>query len=142
VVKTLLQIAKLLNLQYILQGSLQHIDDDIKINVRLIEGITGLNKWSKQYAGALDSVFTLQQSVANDVCNEINIMFNIVLVTPKIHQMTTSQEAYDYCMQGRDLTRRIIGEGVLFTAISLFEKALAIDKQFAKCWSALAKAKA
>jgi hypothetical protein len=56
--------------------------------------------------------------------------------------MTTSQEAYDYCMQGRDLTRRIIGEGVLFTAISLFEKALAIDKQFAKCWSALAKAKA
>jgi TolB-like protein len=140
--KTLPQIAKLLNVQYVIQGSLQRIDDNIKINVRLVEGNTGLNKWSKQYIGKLDSLFTLQQIVANDVCNEISIMFNIALVTPKINQMTTSQEAYDYYMQGRDLTRRIIGEGVLFTAISLFEKALAIDSQFAKCWSALAEANA
>lgn len=140
--KTLPQIAQLLSVDYVVEGLIQRINDDIKINVRLVEGNTGLKKWSKQYKGDLASAFSLQQMIASDVSNEISVMFNIALVTPKIHQMTTSQEAYDYYMQGRDLTRRIVGEDVLFTAVNLFEKALAIDSQFAKCWSALAEANA
>jgi hypothetical protein len=68
-------------------------------------------------------------------------------VPTALHKRTLSRgpplcEANASDMRGRDLTRRIVGEGVLFTAVSLFEKALAIDSQFAKCWSALAEANA
>lgn len=41
-------------------------------------------------------------------------------------------------MQGRALTKRIVGECVLETAIVLLEQAIKPDPQFAQCWTVLA----
>lgn len=54
--------------------------------------------------------------------------------------MTASREAYSLYLQGRALTYRAIGDGVLDKAIELLEEALAIDPDFAECWTALAEA--
>lgn len=48
--------------------------------------------------------------------------------------------AYELYLQGRSLTFRAIGDGVLAKAIELLEEALAIDPDFAACWTALAEA--
>jgi len=54
--------------------------------------------------------------------------------------MTDNKEAYGLYLQGRSLTRRAIGDGVLETAITLLEQALALEPEFAECWTALAEA--
>jgi Tfp pilus assembly protein PilF len=54
--------------------------------------------------------------------------------------MTANRDAYALYLQGRALTMRTIGDGVLANAIERLEQALAIDPDFAECWTALAEA--
>ena len=53
--------------------------------------------------------------------------------------LTDSREAYGLFLQGRALTLRAVGEGVLETAKDLLTQALEIDPNFAECWAALAE---
>ncbi len=61
---------------------------------------------------------------------------------PGQRRTPASKSAFDLYLQGRALTMRAIGDGVLARAVELLEAALAIDPEFADGWTALAEARA
>ena len=134
------EIAKALGVAHLVEGSIQLQGSDIRINVRLIEGRSGLKVWSQRYEGCADGVFALQDTVANDVTQELGRVLKRTLNIPGGIISTPHKEAYDLYLQGRALTNRAIGDGLLETAISLLEKALLIDPDFTEGWTALAEA--
>jgi hypothetical protein len=110
--------------------------------VRLLDGKTEFEIWGNRYKGTIDDVFALQERVAGAVVQGLSDILDLTLAAPKINEITVNRQAYDLYLLGRALARRIVGEGVLETAIELLEQALRIDPQFALCWTALAEANA
>ena len=140
--KSVQEIAATLKVKYLIDGTVRIDANAIKVDVQLLDGKTGFQKWSGQYQGDTQKLFTLQENVAVNLTNELEHMLGLKLVLPKVNQMTVSHKAYDLYLQGRALTKRIFGEGVLESAINLFEQALELDDNFAECWAALAEANA
>lgn len=130
------EIARALRVSHLVEGSVQRQGDVVRINVRLIDGTTGFETWAQRYSGTIQDIFALQENVARAVTRELGAVFAL----PRLRGMTKSKAAYDLYLQGRALTFRAIGDGVLAKAIEWLEEALAIDPGFAACWTALAEA--
>jgi TolB-like protein len=129
-------IARALRVSHLVEGSVQRQGDVVRINVRLIDGATGFENWAQGYSGTIQDIFALQENVARAVTRELGAVFDL----PSLRGMTKSKAAYELYLQGRALTFRAIGDGVLAKAIEWLEEALAIDPGFAACWTALAEA--
>lgn len=138
--QTLPEIADQLRVTYLIEGSMQRLDADVSINVRLIDGQTGFESWSYSYEGTEDELFSSRKHVARTITKQLGRALDLDIAEPQIRPMTTNKEAYGLYLQGRALTRRGIGEGLLDTAIRLLEQALALEPDFAECWTALAEA--
>jgi len=139
--KTIEEIAKELNVIYLVEGSGQKIGDDLLLNVQLIDANTDNQVWSRQYQRSTSDIFALQNEIAKDITNEIK-----VIVTPeeqaRIEKIPTeSLEAYDLFLRGIDLlSRQEESKENLKQSISLLRKALDLDPEFARANAALAMA--
>lgn len=138
--RTLPEIADLLRVSHLVEGSVQRQHEDTRINVRLIEGQTGFESWSYNFSGTVDDILAAREGIAKTVTRELAGALKLEIAEPVVRRMTSNKEAFGLYLQGRALTRRAIGDGVLATAIDLLEQALAIDPDFAECWTALAEA--
>jgi adenylate cyclase len=61
------QIARELGVQYVLEGSLQTEDEQVRITAQLIDATTGNHVWSERYDRPLDDVFTIQDDVTHTI---------------------------------------------------------------------------
>lgn len=138
--KSPLEIAKALNVSHLLEGSVERQGEQVHVNAGLVEAETGFEIWSYSYEGSLDDMFAARAEVARAVTDGVGDALKLQEHKPEIRKLTSNREAYGLYLQGRALTIRAIGEGVLPTAIELLEKALQIDPEFAECWTALAEA--
>jgi TolB-like protein/Tfp pilus assembly protein PilF len=134
------QIAQALHVSYLLEGSIQRQQDELRIHVGLVDGASGFEHWSHSYRGASDDLFALQAEIAGEVTRELGEVLGRKMQAPGRRRATTSRTAYELYLQGRALTARAIGDGVLAKAVELLERSLQIDPQFAACWTALAEA--
>ncbi len=134
------QIAQALHVSYVLEGSIQRQQDELRIHVGLVDGASGFEHWSQRYCSASDDIFALQAEIAGELTRELGEALGRKLQAPGPRRTTTSWAAYELYLQGRALTARAIGDGVLAKAVDLLERALQIDPQFAACWTALAEA--
>ena len=134
------QIAAELGVSYLVEGSVQRNGDQVRIHAHLVAGGTGFELWAERFDGTLDDVFAFQERVAQAITAAIGRALNIEMQAPQVRGMTRSKEAYELYLQGQALCARRFGEGVLDTAVTLFEQALALDEDFAECWVALAEA--
>lgn len=140
--KTLDEIARTLQVDYVIDGRVRADGESLKVDCQLVNTNNGFEQWSKQYHGNIKSIFTFQERVALTLANDIEDALGVKLAIPKINQLTSNPKAYEYYVQGQALTKRIFGEGVLETAVNLFEQALELDQDFAECWAALAETNA
>lgn len=134
------RIAAELGVSYLIEGSVQRQGEAVRIHAHLVFGATGFEVWGDRFDGTLDTIFALQETVAQAVTRALASALHIPLPPPVLTEPTHSKEAYDLYLQGRALCLRVLGEGVLDTGIGLLEQALALDPDFAQCWVMLAEA--
>ena len=133
-------IAKALRVSHLVEGSVQRQGERLRVHIHLIDGATGFESWAQRYDGSLDGIFALQATVAQAVTNAVGNVLGIAMAPPPARGMTGSKKAYDLFLQGRSLSARVFGDGLLETAVDLLEQAVALDPQFAEAWVALAEA--
>ncbi|MGY6629368.1 MAG: tetratricopeptide repeat protein [Wenzhouxiangella sp.] len=137
---SLIELAEALRVAYLVQGSVQHHGEEVRVHVSLVDGRTGFETWSNSYGGANGSVFALQDDIARAVSRALGRALGLDIDVPGQRRTTSNKAAYELYLQGRALTARAIGDGVLDKAVELLEASLAIDPEFAACWTALAEA--
>ena len=137
--KPLAEIARELNVDAIVEGSVQRFGERVQVNVQLIHATSDLHLWSETYNRDLRDVLTLQNEVARAVTQAIQIK-----PTPQ-EQMRLTQArpinpaAYDYFLRGRFyLNRQTKADNE--TAIEMFDRAIATDPTFAAAHAELAQA--
>ncbi len=137
--RTIPEIAKELNVNYLIEGSGQKIDDQILLSVQLIEAPGDKHLWSSQYDREAKDIFNLQNEVAKSIAAEIK-----AIITPeeaeRIDKVPTEDlVAYDYFLKGLDLLNKRTHEN-LKDAIPNFLRAIEHDNDFARAYAAIAMA--
>ncbi len=135
--KLIPEIAKELNVSYILEGSGQKVDDQILLNIQLIEAKDDNHLWAQQYRRKSKDIFDLQMEIAKSIADEIQ-----VIITPeeeeRINKVPTHNlVAYDYFLKGLDLLYKGNHED-LEQSIIFFKKAIEHDKEFARAYADVA----
>jgi TolB-like protein/Tfp pilus assembly protein PilF len=128
--KPIREIAKRLNVNYILEGSGQKYGNDIRLTVQLIDAVNDKHIWSSPYEGVAVNIFKLQSQISEAIASELK-----AIITPQEKQLiqktpTGSLEAYDAYLQGISYWRKFTqhDSGV---ALQYFEQAIEKDPKFA-----------
>ncbi len=130
-------IGAILNVHYILEGSVRRSDDRIKIAAQLIDSGTGYHVWSKVYDRTAADVFTIQGEIAERVIKSLQHTTPIGLSLGDYTQATSSIEAYDYYLQARSILRGPSSEIARQNAQRFFERALEFDPEFGEAYAGL-----
>lgn len=135
--KVLPEIARELNVHYLVEGSGQKLEDQILLNIQLIDGTTDQHLWSEQYDRATADIFQLQKEVAQKIAAEIE-----AVITPeeaeRLEEIPTENlEAYEYFLKGREHFYAGTAED-LKQALSYYERAIELDPEFARAYAGMA----
>jgi len=128
-------IARRLNVAHVLSGSVRRSGDAVRITAQLVDGRSDTQLWSKTYDRPIGEVFAIQDEIAVDVAENMQLALTGSL--PAIGRSDT--RAYDHYLRGRHIWHRR-GNVDLQAAIDNFSEAVRIDPSFAKGWAALASA--
>lgn len=126
-------IAKEINANYIIESSGIAYDSIIRINIKLINALSGNQIWYKPYDVDIQDIIKLPLEISQNIAAEIQ-----AFVTPfekeKINKSpTNSYTAYNYYTRGIEIKAKNPKE-----AISLFKMALAYDNEFALAYAEIA----
>jgi TolB-like protein/AraC-like DNA-binding protein/Tfp pilus assembly protein PilF len=131
------EIAKDLNVSYFIEGSGQKIGDEILLNIQLIEAASDKRLWAQQYKRDARDIFALQQEVAKNIADRIEVTLSPEEIA-RIEKIPTNDlTAYDFFLRGRNLLFDGNRES-LMESIPYFKKAIEHDDEFALAYADLA----
>ncbi len=124
------KVGEELNVNYILEGSVQRTINILRVSVKLIDVTTGYQVWAERYDKEMKDVFVVQDDISRNILAALNITLKPDQSTITKLPPTNNIQAYDTFLLGSFYQRQ---PGRLNTekAIGLFEKAVALDPQFA-----------
>jgi TolB-like protein/DNA-binding winged helix-turn-helix (wHTH) protein/tetratricopeptide (TPR) repeat protein len=137
--KHLPEIARELNVDAILEGSVIRENDNVRVTVQLLEGPADRHIWSEAYERPLHGVLNLERDVAQAVAHEIRVKLTPAEQTrlKTVHDL--NPQAYDNYVRGRFLlSTQFTMKAPLLQAKSHFENAIQEDQKFAEAYSGLA----
>jgi adenylate cyclase len=123
------QIAEELGVRYILEGSIQRSNDNLRITVQLIDAITGHHIWAENYDRKLTDIFALQDEIAMKIMAELQVKLTAAMLG-RLHAIkTTSIKAYEKYLKGVEyLWRRT--EADVLEARKLAQEAISLDPEY------------
>ena len=131
------EIAKELNVNYLVEGSGQRVGNEVLLNIKLIDAKTDTPVWSEQYQEEISDLFALQRDVAQKIARAIEVVISPASLEQLDRIPTSNMEAYDLYLQAMEFQNTRSTEGYS-KAVPLFEKALLLDDEFALAYANLA----
>lgn len=136
-------IAEILGVRHVLEGSIRTAGGNIRITAQLIDSASDTHLWSETYDRALtaENVFAIQDEIANAITAQLTQRLGISVV-PEVGTVaggTSELSAYEAYLEGRTLfiNRNYTNLGLSITAL---EQAVTADPDFARAWGVLAMA--
>lgn len=133
-----IEVAKLLNVQYVLEGSVRRHAGTLRVSAALVDGTTGANLWVELYEGTEDDIFTFQEKLLTDLLRSLSVRLSENERTRLGIYGTQSVDAHDAYLRGISLEHRFTSETNLTAELALKE-AIRIDPDFAAAQAHLAQ---
>jgi TolB-like protein/lipoprotein NlpI len=127
------EIAKRLNVAYVLEGSVRKAGNRVRITAQLIQGADGFHVSSVTYDRTLDDIFAIQDEIAADIVKQLQI--TLLGTTPRTRK--TDPEAYALYLQSIQLGRQNTKQA-FEKSDALLRRVLDIDSAYAPAWAGLA----
>jgi TolB-like protein/cytochrome c-type biogenesis protein CcmH/NrfG len=134
--KTIAEIADILGVQAVLEGSVRRSGDRVRISAQLVDASNGYRLWSGSYERQLTDIFKLQDELAKSVVQALSIELGVDISRTLVAEQTLSLEAYSWFIRGRALFDWA-NPKVLYQTESNFEKAVEADPDYALAWGYL-----
>jgi len=126
-----------LGVQHILEGTLRRVGDRMRLSVQLVDVDTGFSSWDETYDTRVEDVLAVQNRISLIVASELRVVLTRDVREMLAENATDNPEAFDLYLQARNYLDRPHTVPNLVTAASLFERALAIDPEFALAYAGL-----
>jgi TolB-like protein/tetratricopeptide (TPR) repeat protein len=131
------EVAKQLDVTNILEGSVQKVNDQVRVNVQLINALTNAHLWAEIYDRKLTDIFAVESDIAKTIADTLQAKLTgseKVAITTK---PTENPEAHQFYLKGRYFWNRRTEEN-LNKAIGCFQQAIEKDPSYALAYAGLA----
>jgi serine/threonine-protein kinase len=126
--------ARQLGVQAVLEGTIQTAGDRIRVSARLVCGDAGKQLWAGQFDEKFDDIFAVQDLISERVAAALHIRLTGENKTRSMENV----EAYQFYVKGRVHTEMLLLPE-LRKAIGYFERAIALDANYALAYVGLAE---
>jgi TolB-like protein/DNA-binding winged helix-turn-helix (wHTH) protein/Flp pilus assembly protein TadD len=135
--KPLPEIARELNVQAVVEGSVLRSGERVRITAELIEVPADRYMWAQSYEGDFRDTLALQSKVARDIAEQVRATLDRREQAALRKSKTVNPEAYEAYLKGRYFWNKRTGDG-LKKAIEYFSRAIETDPTYAQAYSGLA----
>ncbi|MBK9166664.1 MAG: winged helix-turn-helix domain-containing protein [Bryobacterales bacterium] len=132
------RIARELNVDALIEGTVLQADGRVRVTANLLHGPTDRHLWAETYERPLDDVLSLQREIARAVARQVRAnlspeeqarLARSRPVHPEAHEMYLKGQYHYYRWKKQEFAK----------AITYFERAIALDPDFAAAYVGLAK---
>ena len=137
------QVARLLDVRYVLRGSIRHAGNRVRISIQLLDPGAGVQVWADRYDGLIEDLLDLQAEIAARVAASITSEIEWSEVRSAHRHDATNATAYDLGLRaGAKLLAGVAANdaGLLSEAVALAAQAAAVDPRCRRALSVLAMA--
>jgi serine/threonine protein kinase/tetratricopeptide (TPR) repeat protein len=131
------EIGERLNVNTVLEGTVQKAYDKLRITVKLIDVSDESLLWSEQYSRELDDIFIIQDDITSAIVKELKISLIGEERKNLAKRYTDNQEAYNQYLRGIYFLNDRTEEGMV-KSIDYFNKAIELDPAYALAYVGLA----
>ncbi|HKS31864.1 MAG TPA: tetratricopeptide repeat protein [Chthoniobacterales bacterium] len=134
------EIAKQLGVAHLLEGSVQKVGEQVRVNVQLINAQNDAHVWANTYDRKLIDVFAVETEIAESIAKELQAKLSghdreVLALKP-----TNNPEAYDAYLRGLAAeSESLVTVYPLQKAISFYKRAVHLDPSFAIAWARLSQ---
>jgi adenylate cyclase len=89
------EIARELGVSALLEGSIQRRDNNVRLDVRLVDGRSETLVWAKTFDRELEDVFAIQREIARQVAEQLHARLSVAEQSRLSQTDTENAEAYD-----------------------------------------------
>jgi serine/threonine protein kinase/tetratricopeptide (TPR) repeat protein len=137
--KSIQEMAKELNVEAIVEGSVQKAGSNLLITVQLIEAGTDRHVWATNYQRDLSDFFKVQNEVAQAIAGEVRVRLSPQEEARLAAAPSVNPAAVEAYLRGRFQMASSTKEG-FEQSLASFHEALQIDPKFAKAYAGVADA--
>jgi len=130
------QVARELDVRFIVEGSVRRLGERIRITAQLIDTETGSHIWGEKFDRELAGIFAVQDQVVQTIVSTLVGRVQVSDVARARRKPPASLEAYEYVLQGNALPWDDPNGAA--EATRLFEKAIEIDPGYGLAHALLA----
>jgi TolB-like protein/DNA-binding winged helix-turn-helix (wHTH) protein len=124
-------IARQLDVDAIVEGSIVHSGDRIRITAQLIDARTDRHLWAQSFEGSASDVLSLQDSVAQQIAAQAS-----VVLSPPSPRPPVNPAAHDAFLRGRYFFHK----QDFSHSLESFQQAIALDPSYASAYAGYASA--
>src|SRR5437660_1721465 len=132
-------IAKQLGALNVLEGSVQKVNDQVRVNVQLINALTNAHLWAEIYDRKLTDIFAVESDIAKTIADTLQVKLTGSEKTAISKEPTANTEAYELYHKGRSLWGKRTGDNIP-KAIGFYEQAITRDPNYALAYAGLSAA--
>ena len=132
------QIGKELGVDYILEGTVRHSGDRVRISAQLIQVKDQTHLWAKNYERDLGDILALQQAVAVAIADEVEIKLTPEQKAHPSDARPVNARAHEAYLEGRYYLARARGSE-FEKALNYFQQAIQLDSSYALAYAGLAE---
>jgi TolB-like protein/Tfp pilus assembly protein PilF len=133
------QIAQQLGVAHLLEGSVQKVNDQVRINVQLIKAANEAHLWAEVYDRKLTDIFAVESEIAKTIADALQAKLtgseqHVIAARP-----TENTEAHQLYLKGRFFWNKRTGND-LKKSLDYFQQAIAADPNYALAYAGVADA--
>jgi TolB-like protein/Tfp pilus assembly protein PilF len=129
--KTSPVIGQELNVNYLIGGSAQRFEDQVKIRVQLINAVTDIPLWGDTFEGNWKDILYIQSEIAKQIADKLKTVLSPEEIIRIDKKPTENPEAYNYYLRGNDYYLRSFDKQNFEIAAKMFGAAIDLDPNFA-----------
>jgi serine/threonine protein kinase/Tfp pilus assembly protein PilF len=126
-----------LNVRTVLTGRVVQRGDSLTIGTELVDVANGWRLWGEQYNRKLVDIFTVQEEIANEICERLRLSLTGDEKKRLSKRPTQNTEAYQDYLRGRYYWNKRTADGVT-KGIEYFERAIEKDSSYPLAYAGLA----
>jgi TolB-like protein/Tfp pilus assembly protein PilF len=131
------QIARQLGVAHLLEGSVQKVNDQVRVNVQLIKAANEAHLWADTFDRKLTDIFAVESEIAKTIADTLQARLSGAEKTALSKRPTENPEAHELYLKGRHFWNRRT-EADLNKALEYFQQAIQKDPSYALAYAGLA----
>ena len=131
------QVGRELGVAAVLTGKVRQMQDALKVQVDLVDAVTGAQIWGAGYDRKIADLVAIKQTIVQEVTAKLKLKLSSEEQRRLVNRDSTNAEAYQFYLRGRYFWNKRTSDGIK-QAIEHFQQSIERDPNFALGYVGLA----